>query len=135
MLGEQIGEETGQITGIRVLPGDGSGSKVEMSFQATGTLLGIPITNMGTYISEPRPDGTMIGTGQGVAVTAEGEMATWQGQGVGHLTGHGSATSWRGAIYFQATSERLARLNGIAAVFEYEADDSGKTADKTYEWK
>jgi hypothetical protein len=70
-----------------------------------------------------------------IAMTDQGEVVTWRGQGVGRFTGHGMAVSWRGAIYYQTTSERLARLNGIAAVFEYEADESGKTADKTYEWK
>jgi len=135
MLGEQIGEETGQITGIRVLPGEGTGSPVEVSFQASGTLMGAQVTNMGTYVSETRPDGTLFGTGQGVAMTGNGEMATWHGQGVGRFTGHGSAVSFRGAIYFQSTAERLAGLNGIAAVFEYESDENGKTTDKTYEWK
>ncbi len=135
MLGEQIGEETGQVTGIRVLPDEGTGSRVEVSFQSNGTLLGAHVSNMGTYISTPRPDGTLFGDGQGVAVTEQGDMATWRGQGVGHFTGHGTAVSWRGAIYFHTTSERLARLNGIAAVFEHEADESGKTSDKTYEWK
>ena len=50
MLGEQIGEEMGQITGMRVLPDDGAGAKVEVSFQQSGTLLGAHVTDMGTYI-------------------------------------------------------------------------------------
>jgi hypothetical protein len=29
----------------------------------------------------------------------------------------------------------MARLNGIAGVFEFETDESGKTEVKTYEWK
>jgi hypothetical protein len=135
MLGEQIDEETGQITGMRVLPGEGAGSKVEVSFQSSGTLLGAHMTNMGTYISVSRPDGTLFGDGQGIIMTDEGEMVTWRGQGVGRFTGHGTAVSWRGAIYSQTTSERLARLNGIAGVFEFEADESGKTAAKSWEWK
>jgi hypothetical protein len=135
MLGEQIGEETGQITGMRVLPDDGAGAKVEVSFQASGTLLGLHASNMGTFISVTRPDGTLFGDGQGFSMTDDGEAATWRGQGVGRFTGHGMAVSFRGAIYFQTASERLARLNGMAVVFEYEADESGKVADKTYEWK
>jgi len=55
MLGEQIGELTGQITGTRVLPDEGHGAKVEVSFQQTGTLLGVHINDMGTYISVTRP--------------------------------------------------------------------------------
>ena len=43
--------------------------------------------------------------------------------------------SWRGAIYYETSSERLARLNGIACVFEYEVDGSGKTESKLWEWK
>jgi hypothetical protein len=135
MLGEQIGEVTGQITGMRVLPDEGHGAKVEVSFQQTGTLLGAHVNDMGTYISVTRPDGTLFGDGQGVTMTEDGEMATWRGQGVGWFTGRGGAVSYRGAVYFQTTSERLARLNSMAVVFEYESDESGKTTAKDYEWK
>jgi hypothetical protein len=135
MLGEQIGEETGQITGMRVLPDEGEGSRVEVSFQTNGMLLGAHVTSLGTYNSVTRPDGTLFGEGQGVTITEDGETAAWRGQGVGRLTGHGMATAFRGAIYFQTASSRLARLNGIAVVYEHEADESGKTADKSYEWK
>ncbi len=135
MLGEQIGEEIGQITGIRILPDEGAGSKVEVSFQSNGTLLGTHVTTIGTYVSMTRPDGMLFGEGQGVTMTENGEMAAWRGQGIGHFTGHGSAVSYRGAVYFQTTAERLARLNGIAGVFEHESDESGKTLDRTYEWK
>ena len=135
MLGEQIGEETGQITGMRVLPDEGAGPRVEVSFQSSGTLLGVHLSDMGTYVSAARPDGTLFGDGQGIGLTDNGEVVTWRGQGVGRLTGQGMAVSWRGAIYFQATSERLARLNAVAAVFEFDTDESGKTEAKTYEWK
>ena len=135
MLGEQIGEETGQITGTRVLPDEGAGPKVEVSFQSSGTLLGAHVNDMGTYVSVTRPDGTLFGHGQGVFVSDDGQMATWRGQGAGRFTGHGTAVSWRGAIYYQTTSERLARLNGIALLFEVEADESGKITTKSWEWK
>jgi hypothetical protein len=135
MLGEQIGEETGQITGMRVLPDEGHGAKVEVSHQQTGTLLGVHVNVMSTYISATRPDGTLFADGQGVAITEDGETATWRGQGVGRFTGRGGAVSYRGAIYYQTTSARLARLNGIAVVFKYESDESGKTTAKGYEWK
>ena len=135
MLGEQIGEETGQITAMRVLPAEDAGPRVEVSFQSSGTLLDAHVNDMGTYISVTRPDGTLFGDGQGIAMTEDGEVATWRGAGVGRFTGQGGAVSWRGAIYFQTTSERLARLNGIAVVFEFETDQSGKVAVKTFEWK
>jgi hypothetical protein len=135
MLGEQISEMTGQITGMRVLPDEGHGARVEASFQQSGTLLGVHVNDMGTYTSVTRPDGTLFGDGQGVTMTEDGEMATWRGQGVGRFTGRGGAVSYRGAVYFQTASERLARLNSMAVVFEYETDESSKTTVKDYEWK
>ena len=134
MLGEQLGEEVGEITGTRVLPSSGP-PKVEVSFQAQGTLLGMHETNMGTYIAVTRPDGTLFGEGQGVTMTEDGQMASWHGHGVGRFTGQGSAVAWRGAIYYQTTSQRLARLNGIVGVFEYSTDAGGKAESKVYEWK
>jgi hypothetical protein len=133
MLGEQLGDESGQTTGLRVLPGEDS-PRVEVSFTATGTILGAHVTDMGTYVSVTRPDGTLSGEGQGIVMTDDGEMARWKGQGAGRFSGRGTAVSWRGAIYFQTASKRLARLNGIAALFEYETDESGKTESKLYEW-
>lgn len=54
MLGEQIGHEIGQVTGVRVLPSDGA-PRMEVSFQSDGTILGIHENNMGT---SPRPGRT-----------------------------------------------------------------------------
>ncbi len=135
MLGELLAEERGKTTGFRVLPSDGHGPKVEVSFQASGKLLGVEANDMGTYWSIVRPDGTLFGDGQGIVMTAEGDMASWSGQGVGKFTGRGRAVSWRGTVYYQTTSERLARLNGIAGIFEYEVDEEGNTHSKLWEWK
>jgi hypothetical protein len=135
MLGEMINEEWGKITGIRVLPSDGEAPKVEASFQASGKLLGIETTDMGTYHSTLLPNGTMRGTGQGVVMTRAGETATWTGEGVGKPTGQAMAASWRGAIYFRTSSPSLTRLNGIAVLFEYDVDAEGNTHSKNWEWK
>lgn len=134
MLGEMIGEVRGKITGNRVLPSDGA-PKVEASFQQSGKLLGAEITDMGTYFSVARAVGGLYGEGQGVTMTKEGEMASWKGQGVGRFIGRGSAVSFRGAIYYQTMSAKLARLNNIAVVFEYEVDENGNTHAKFWEWK
>jgi hypothetical protein len=135
MLGEQIGEETGQITGTRVLPDEGAGPKVEVSFQSSGTLLGAHVSDMGTYVSMTRPVGTLFGQGQGVEMTDQGEVITWRGQGVGRFTGHGMAASWRPAVFCQTAAERLARINTIAGVIEFEVDESGKLSSRSWEWK
>ncbi len=135
MLGEQIGEETGQITGMRVLPDEGAGPKVEVSFQTSGTIFGIHENDMGTYVSTARPDGTFFGEGQGIITTGDGEVVTWRGQGVGRLTGHGMAASWRASIYGQTASERLARINSVATLVEFEVDETGKITAESWEWK
>jgi hypothetical protein len=135
MLGEMIGEEQGKITAVRVLPSIGQAPRVEVSFQSAGNLVGVEATNMGTYISTLMPNGIFNGTGQGVVMTKDGDMATWTGTGVGKPTGKGFAASWRGAIYFQTSSPRLEGLNKIATNFEYEVDENGNTSTKLWEWK
>ncbi len=141
MLGDLLGEEAGQVTGRRVLPSEGSGTRIEVSFRANGQLLGNPHTTMATYITVLRPDGTLRAEGQGFVTTADGEAATWTGSGVGRLVGGqvpgqaGGGVEYRGAIYYQTASEKLARLNGIAVVFEFSADENDKTSAKFWEWK
>lgn len=135
MLGETLGEEIGQVTGIRVLSAGSAGPEMEVSFQANGTILGIHVTDMGTYTAVTRPDGTLFGQGQGAVMTEDGEVATWKGQGAGKFLGRGTAVGWRGAIYYETTSKKLSRLNGIAVVYEYEVDEGGKVQSKIFEWK
>jgi hypothetical protein len=134
MLGEKIGGEAGKVTSQRVLPNPGGGPKMETSFQATGTLLGVGETDTGTYWAVVRPDGTLYGEGQGVVMGKEGDMATWIGQGVGTLKQDGSV-SYRGAVYYQTSSPRWSRLNSVAAIFEYEVDAQGNTRSEIWEWK
>ena len=134
MLGEKIGEEAGKVTSRRVLPNPGGGPKMETSFEGGGTLLGVPETGTGTYWSVLRPDGTLYGEGQGVVMGKKGELATWVGQGVGTI-GKNGAVSYRGALYYQSSSARWKRLNGVAGVFEYEVDGQGNTRSQLWEWK
>jgi hypothetical protein len=135
-LGEQIADERGNITSMRVIPGvDGQSPKVEVSFQAAGEILGIQATDLGTYSVVTRTDGFFYGEGQGIITTKDGETAIWKGNGVGRPTGRGSAVSWRGAVFYQSSSERLKRLNGVAGIFEHETDENGNTSGRIYEWK
>ena len=135
MLGEALGEEIGQITGTRVLSIGPSGPEMEVSFQADGTVLGVHATDMGTYTAVTRADGNLYGEGRGALMTQDGELVTWKGQGVGRFLGRGTAIAWRGAVYYETTSKKLSRLNGIAAVYEFEVDEGGKTSSKIFEWK
>jgi hypothetical protein len=133
MLGEKIGEEKGKIILRRVLPSQGSSLTVEVTFQAEGTIFGIDHKTVATYTSTMRPDGTLLGTGQGFATGAEGG-ATWVGTGVGSFKKDGSL-SYRGAVFYQTAVPQWTRLNSVAAVFEYEVDPQGNTSAGLWEWK
>jgi hypothetical protein len=133
MLGEKIAEITGQVGARRVLSVEGR-PKLETSFQGSGILLGVNETETGTYVSEMRPDGTLFGEGRGIAMGKNGEVATWTSQGVGTIKKDGSV-SFRGTSYYQSTSPAWLRLNGVACVFEYEADVGGHSKKVLSEWR
>ena len=48
MLGDRLGEITGSVTYQRVLRDDDGHMKLETSFQATGTFLGVSVRDVGT---------------------------------------------------------------------------------------
>ena len=133
MLGEQIGEETGKVMVRRVISVDG-GTKVEVTVQSTGKLLGIETRNNVTYLAGIRPDGSLYGEAQGLVVGKGGEQASFKAAGVGKLL-EGGAVSYRGASYYYSESPNFRRLNTVAVVFEYSADADGNTKSKAWEWK
>ena len=134
MLGEILCEETGTITGIRVLSSDERGVKVEVDLQTQGQILGVEEKSIWTYWSITRADGSLYGEGKGFMTTKDGDVL--------HLTGSGSAkavepdgtVNYRGVIYFQTASEKFSKLNGAAGVMEYTADGEGNTVLKVWEW-
>jgi len=134
MLGEMIGELQGRIIVNRVLPPEGQSPKIESSFQDNGTILDVEVTDIGTYWSTIRAECMLYGEVNGVIMTRENEMATYTGQGIGRFMDNG-ATSWRGSLFFQTSSQKLSRLNSIAVLFEYEGDETGNTPAKLWEWK
>ena len=73
-LGNLILDETAQVTGLRVLSTDASGTEVEVSLQTTGTIRGTAETTLWTYTTLTRPDGSMLGGGQGVMTTEDGDV-------------------------------------------------------------
>lgn len=132
MLGEQIGETKGRRLVRRVISIDPT--TAEVSFEDTGQILGIPTTGMGSYTSTVRPDGSLFGQGQGLNMTQDGETVTWTGTGIGKF-GPGGSVSYRGMLFFQTASQKLARVNNACGAFEYEVDASGNTISKIWEWK
>jgi hypothetical protein len=95
MLGEQISEASGSTTGVRVLSAEGDDSKMEVSFQGRGEVLGVGITDIGTFVQRTKPGGTLSGEDSNVLMlTDDGEMVAWKGFGVGRPTGPGFSSSW-----------------------------------------
>lgn len=135
MIHEKIGEERGKVTNIRVLPSDPASPQIEVSFEATGELLGIDITGFGSYVAIPGPDGVLDGEGQGVVMTADGHMLTWTGQGRGKRTGKGHQATWRGTVYYHTDSPRLKHLNEIACAFQHDVNEKGETHSQLFELK
>ena len=136
MQGEKLYEITAKVTNQRVLPGTNPGDiKVEVSFQGTGKILGIDTLETGTYETCMKAPGVLFGQGQGLSLTKDGEAITWHGSGIGKMTGKGTAVSWRGAVYYGTQSPKLARLNEVAAIFEWDVDEQGNAKGTTWEWK
>jgi hypothetical protein len=131
MLGDQIAEETGKITGFRVL--DAAGPKVEVSFRSHGKIVGQDYQGRATYWSEIQPGGFLFGEGQGVYMTGSG-VAVWKGQGTGKISPGGGA-SYRGTIHFVSASGNLAQLAGKAGAFEHNSDADDNITSKLWEWK
>ncbi len=132
MLGDQIGEETGKVTGFRVL--DAAGPKVEIAIRTQGKALGNDYQGRTTYWSKMQAGGFLYGEGQGMYMTADGSMAAWIGQGTGRLNPGGGA-SYRGAIHFLSATGKLAKLAGTVAVFEHSTDANDNVTSKFWEWK
>ena len=133
MLGELIGQGQGKRTARRVVTTE-SPFQIEVSFEDMTTLIGVQGMTIGTYTSGPKPDGSLHGLGEGVWATIDGEMVTWKGIGIGKF-GAGGSVSYRGCLSYNTTSTKLARLNGLAGVFEFEVDGDGNTVSKIWEWK
>ena len=143
MLGEKQGDFHGKVTAQRVRPSESSGARAargtiggtEVSVEMSGTILGVQGTFLATYDVEFRPDGSPQGQGQGVIVTQDGDTVTLTGAGLGRYTGHGSAVNFRGSIFYQTASQKLASLNTSCHVFEWDIDENNNVDVGLWEWK
>jgi hypothetical protein len=135
MLGEKIGEESGRVTGRRVLEGDDYRFlKMEISFETQATIMGRQGMNMGTYTVYERVPGQLYGEGRGMFVTSDGESGIWNGHGVGRMTGEGMGAAFAASVAFQA-SPGLSNLHGMLVIVEHTTDNEGNARSVLYEWK
>ncbi|TLX90358.1 MAG: hypothetical protein E6K94_07505 [Thaumarchaeota archaeon] len=123
----------GKISSQRVI--DVEGPTMETSVLASGSLKGVQVTEILTYVANPTSKGVLHGVGNGLITTEDGDIATYTGEGIGRVDASG-LLKWRGAIFFEASSEgKLDSLNNIVGVFEAQVDAQGNFTDKTWEWK
>jgi hypothetical protein len=135
-LGEQLGEFRGKTTTTRVLPGDDYRYiKMEVSWQESGTLLGMPAQNKGTIEVFERVTGQGYGSGQGIAFCEAGGVI-WNSMGITTEMGEGMSGRTAFAIACQApTDGPLARLNGVMVIGEQTTDTEGNVHTTLWEWK
>jgi hypothetical protein len=137
VIGNLIYEESGKITGTRVI--NVEEPKVEFTYTAKGILRDeIDVTNTGTYWVVPKSSGMMYGEARGVFfIKGGGEIATWTAQGVGRYSAEENRKMTAiGSVFFKTSStSRLAFLNDIVAVFKHEEDQAGNVYGKKFELK
>ena len=111
VLGQLIEDESGKITGQRVL--DVDPPKIESSFK-------------------------MYADVQGVITAKDGQgMATFTAQAIGRFTSPGKVR-FHGSVFYRTTPTgggTLSFLNNVVGVCEYEGDEQGNCSVKVWEWK
>lgn len=132
MLGDQVYEGKGKVTGQRVL--DVEVPKVENSYMVQSKLKGVEMTETGTFISIMRPGGAQYGEDKAVIMTADGDVTTMTATGIGRATA-ADKISFRGmAIVGGSGTGKLAGFNNMVIAFEAELDGENLTI-KGWEWK
>jgi hypothetical protein len=140
MLSELIYEGSGKITGQRVLEVEGGIPKLETSISGNGRFktekVSVDITEIWTYWSIQKPDGSFYGEGKGVLTTKDGtEVATATGIGIGRISNTGKSR-YTGANFHRTNSNgKLAFLDNIIGVTEFEVDSLDNYVIKLWQWK
>src|SRR2546426_506292 len=100
MLGEQIAELKGEVTGQRVLRSEGP--SIETTISLDGTYKGTSAKMFVTFVGRPTTPGVIQGEGQGIVMAGESEVAAFKAQGFGRISSSGSVR-WRGAQFFRTS--------------------------------
>ncbi|HEV8387858.1 MAG TPA: hypothetical protein VGQ03_09570 [Nitrososphaera sp.] len=130
-IGEYIQESKGKVTPLRVL----ENGKMEASFQATGKLLGVEVSEFYTGVTTPQPGGALYMEGDGIITSTAGDSEVLKFRGMGRSTGAGFKASYRGSTFCQTASSRFAKLLNIMTVWEVDVDEAGNFLLKIWEWK
>jgi hypothetical protein len=135
MLGEQIYEAKGQITGPRVL--NAKQFKMEYSYTIEGRLRGIEVMEIGTFWSVPRGIEAVYGEDKAIVMTKDGRsMCSISPRGIGRFTGPGKVAFRGAALYGSDAIGELSFLSNMVIVFEADVDQTARTLMvKGWEWR
>jgi hypothetical protein len=130
MIGDQIEELKGKITGQRVVDID----TMETTVSSSGSIRGTQVTQILTFVGRVTSE-VLHGIGMGMTVTGESGVAPFTGEAVGRFGSSGNI-SWRVSIFYKTSSNgKLSFLNNMVEVFEAEIDAEGNFSHKAWEWK
>ena len=140
MLGELIYESTGKIISQKAVDtGDiyNPSAKVELSYSGSGYMQGIGnVTETWTFVNTHLKNNITQGIGKGVIMTDDGNgvaTATELGRGF-HMSP--DTIVYPGARVFSADSNgKLAFLNELVGVTQWEVDSLGNYNVKMWQWK
>jgi hypothetical protein len=136
VLGELIEDESGKITGQRVL--DVEGPKMESSFTMAGLYKDVQRNRGNRYrnILFCYERSNVCGCTRGNNSQRQG-MATYTAQAIGRFTSPGKVR-FHGSVFYRTTPTSggtLSFLNNVVGVCEYEGDEQGNCSVKVWEWK
>lgn len=135
MLGKPYFEAKGKTIGTRVIDVSNGPPKIEYTFLFSGMMNGVNVTATETALVSFRSNGTGYGVGQGIIMANDGEVATYNGQGYGQTTTVGTTIVHGLHIYSTTSTGKLAFLNKIVGIEEYDLDTMGNVSAKVWAWK
>jgi len=135
MLGKPYFEAKGKTIGTRVIDVSNGPPKIEYTFLFSGMMNGVNVTATETALVSFRSNGTGYGVGQGIIMANDGEVATYNGQGYGQSTSAGTTIVHGLHIYSTTSTGKLAFLNKIVGIEEYDLDTMGNVSAKVWAWK
>ncbi len=140
MLGELIYESTGKIVSQKVVDiGDinNPSAKVELSYSGSGYMQGIGnVTETWTFVNTHLSNNITQGIGKGVIMTDDGNgVATATELGRGFHMSPESIVYPAARVFSTDSNGKLAFLNELVGVTQWEVDSLGNYNVKMWQWK
>jgi len=134
-IGEKIWEGKGKVTGTTVKSVGSDGASMEFNAMAmlkgVGRHQGIEFRDVGTVTGTVRPGGILMGSGQGILATQEGDTIAYKGLGVGRFE-KGVMSAF---IAFGTSSQKLSWMNSLIVLSELKLDaTSQEFTSEAHEW-